>query len=109
MAQGLVRGLIEIWELVVVVIFFLSVLSAILFVFDEQEFEKTLFLREFEEVISIMPHDSSLTMTKPDFIEVEKTTQGFEFSIKDEDSTTTIDSTREINLNTQENSIILTS
>lgn len=68
MADGAQRGFIEIWELALATMFFVAVLSAILVVFDEENYEKNLFSKDLQETILIMPENTSISFNKPEFI-----------------------------------------
>ncbi len=68
MADGAQRGFIEIWELALATMFFVAVLSAILVVFDQENYEKNLFSKELEETIQLIPQDTTISFEKPEFV-----------------------------------------
>lgn len=113
MADGVQRGFIEIWELALATMFFLAVLSAILVVFDNEEYEKTLFSKELKEIVTIMPQNTTISLQLPEFVEVslEKSSQTSTISItkdNEEENPITFKTTKAIEITRNQGVLTLT-
>lgn len=113
MADGVQRGFIEIWELALATMFFIAVLSAILIVFDNEEYEKNLFSKELKEVITIIPENTTISLESPEFVKVssDKNSHISTISIVKNDeleNTITFETTKAIEITTEQSQITLT-
>lgn len=103
------QGIENIWQIVTATLFFLTVASAILVVFDEEKLETTLFANELSQTILVTPENTSIVLKQiPENLIVSQRDNEITLSIEDnEEYSRTIQLKKNIEISKKDNKLTI--